>query len=152
MLTATKRFTFCYGHHLPNYVGKCAQLHGHNAALEVTVKGLPIDGANRKLCQKYPGMVVDFKDLQRIVETEVINPIDHTYIDPEVMGWIPTIENIALWAFWRLLKVFYSNLVKIKISESENSWVQVDYTEEILWKLQERFGKIDATCSDFVGI
>ena len=33
----TKRFTFEACHHLPNYNGKCANVHGHSYKLEVTV-------------------------------------------------------------------------------------------------------------------
>ena len=39
MITVTKQFSFCYGHHLPGYEGKCCEQHGHNSTLEVEVYG-----------------------------------------------------------------------------------------------------------------
>jgi 6-pyruvoyltetrahydropterin/6-carboxytetrahydropterin synthase len=91
MLTVTKEFHFEYGHSLPNYDGPCCRLHGHSGKLFVEVAG----GIETKTENKYPGMVIDFSTLKRIVEEEVISKLDHMYLN-DLMEF-PTAENITLW-------------------------------------------------------
>lgn len=72
----TKQFTFETGHALYGYDGKCRNVHGHSYKLSVTVIGSPsIDTADVKL-----GMVIDFGDLKKIVEEEVVDPFDHATV------------------------------------------------------------------------
>ncbi len=72
----TKQFSFEAGHALHGYDGKCKNLHGHSYHLFVTVIGTPIvDSTNVKF-----GMVIDFGDLKRIVNDEIVDVFDHTMI------------------------------------------------------------------------
>jgi len=72
----TKQFSFEAGHALYGYDGKCKNLHGHSYHLFVTVIGEPIiDNANVKF-----GMVIDFGDLKKIVNKEIIDVFDHSMI------------------------------------------------------------------------
>ncbi len=72
----TKQFTFEAGHALFGYDGKCKNLHGHSYQLHVTVIGEPIsDSSNVK-----HGMVIDFGDLKKIVNQEIIDVFDHSMI------------------------------------------------------------------------
>ena len=72
----TKEFTFETGHALYGYDGKCRNVHGHSYKLAVTVIGQPIQGEGEvKL-----GMVIDFGDLKKIVEEEVVDPFDHATV------------------------------------------------------------------------
>lgn len=129
MIMVTKKFNFCYGHRLPGYDGKCSQSHGHNADLEVTVKGTPnydfLGTASR-----YPSMVEDFGRLREVVERETIDLLDHKdlteFFDPNP----PTAEIIALWIWKRLATVYQDELVKVKITEGPNSWVTVTNGKE----------------------
>ena len=60
-------------HALKDYDGLCAHIHGHSYCLEVTVIGKPI-------CQdRHPknGMVMDFNDLKKLVQEEIIERCDH---------------------------------------------------------------------------
>ena len=71
--------------------------HGHNYVLEVTVAGEvdPVDG-----------MIIDLKELKRIIEAEVIEPYDHRFLNREVAPFdrlIPTPENIVQ-EIWRRLE------------------------------------------------
>lgn len=70
MLTICRTFSFAYAHILPEHVGKCKQLHGHNARMDVEVTG-PIHN---------DGMMVDFGVLKRIVEDRVLHKYDHKTI------------------------------------------------------------------------
>ena len=72
----TKQFTFEAGHALYGYDGKCKNLHGHSYKLFVTVAGSPIaDPKNAKY-----GMVIDFGDLKKIVNEEIVDIFDHATV------------------------------------------------------------------------
>ena len=72
----TKQFSFETGHALYGYDGKCKNLHGHSYKLFVTVIGSPIaDPKNVKY-----GMVLDFGDLKKIVNEEIVDVFDHATV------------------------------------------------------------------------
>ncbi len=72
----TKQFTFETGHALYGYDGKCKNVHGHSYTLSVTVIGTPISDTSHV---KY-GMVIDFGDLKRIVNKEIVDIFDHATV------------------------------------------------------------------------
>lgn len=72
----TKQFSFETGHALYGYDGKCKNVHGHSYKLSVTVIGEPIkDQSHVKF-----GMVIDFSDLKKIVNEEVVDVFDHATV------------------------------------------------------------------------
>jgi 6-pyruvoyltetrahydropterin/6-carboxytetrahydropterin synthase len=72
----TKKFNFETGHALYGYDGKCKNVHGHSYKLAVTVSGKPItDNTNPKF-----GMVIDFTDLKKIVNEEIVDIFDHATV------------------------------------------------------------------------
>lgn len=75
-LSISKGFKFEASHQLPNYVGKCANLHGHTYTLQVTVGAdpslVPLDKS---------GILIDFGTLKRIVNEEIINKYDHRHLN-----------------------------------------------------------------------
>ncbi len=75
-IRVTKEFRFEMGHALHHYDGLCKNVHGHSYRLFVTVIGEPItDTTNQKL-----GMVIDFGDLKRVVNREVVDKFDHALV------------------------------------------------------------------------
>jgi 6-pyruvoyltetrahydropterin/6-carboxytetrahydropterin synthase len=63
--------------------------HGHNYVVEVSVAGVP---------DAVTGMVMDLKELKRILTREVVEPYDHRFLNYEVPPFdrvTPTVENIA---------------------------------------------------------
>ena len=121
----TRRLHFSASHrlHSPDYsdaeneeiYGLCNNPlgHGHNYEIEVTVAGEP---------DPKTGMVIDLKDLKKIVQTHVIEKVDHKHFNHQVefmQGIIPTAENIAI-AFWNELKDKFQNceLYEIKLYET----------------------------------
>ena len=77
--------------------GPCYTLHGHNYGLEVTLYG-PVDDRT--------GMVFDLNRLMSLMRGEIINFVDHKYLNEDVPfleGLIPTAENLAI-AFWDRLQ------------------------------------------------
>jgi 6-pyruvoyltetrahydropterin/6-carboxytetrahydropterin synthase len=87
-----KEFTFDAAHKLENYEGKCANLHGHTYRLQVFVKG-PV---------QENGLVLDFVDLKRIVKENVLDKLDHKFIN-DVLKKQSSAENISIW-IWDQLK------------------------------------------------
>src|SRR5262245_38406810 len=71
--------------------------HGHNYVLEVTLEGEP-DAAT--------GLVFDLRELKEIMNREVVDPMDHRFLNYEVPPFdrvVPTTENLAI-EIWRRLE------------------------------------------------
>ncbi len=75
-IRVTKEFRFEMGHALHGYDGLCKNIHGHSYRLFVTVIGTPITEENNKK----QGMVIDFGDLKRIVNNEIVDKFDHALV------------------------------------------------------------------------
>ena len=102
MHRVSREITFCYGHRLLNYEGKCRHLHGHNGRAVITLEADKLDER---------GMVVYFSELKRVVASWVDQNLDHQMLlhrdDPAlpylrllgepvyVLDVNPTAENIA---------------------------------------------------------
>ena len=72
----TKEFSFESAHALDGYDGLCREIHGHSYRLFVTIKGEPsCDDDDPKL-----GMVMDFGELKRIVNSEIVDRLDHSFV------------------------------------------------------------------------
>ena len=129
-VTIVRRATFAAAHVLRRddwdearnhrVFGACAGDHGHNYVLEVAVEGETDPGT---------GMVVNLKELDRVMREAVIDDVDHRHLNRDVEwlhGVIPTAENLAL-AFWARLSVALPNggLKRVRLVESENNSVEV---------------------------
>jgi 6-pyruvoyltetrahydropterin/6-carboxytetrahydropterin synthase len=109
--------------------GKCARVngHGHNYHLEVTVKG-EIDPRT--------GMLADLVAVQQAIETHVVEPFDHTFLNKDIPYFgqvVPTAENIAVHIRDLLqepIRETGATLHKVKLIESPNNSCEVYCTEE----------------------
>lgn len=72
----TRSFSFEMAHFLPGYDGPCSHVHGHSFKLYVTVSGQPF----QKPENPKDGMIMDFHDLKKIVEHEIVNKYDHALL------------------------------------------------------------------------
>jgi 6-pyruvoyl-tetrahydropterin synthase len=89
VIRLTKEFSFEASHALQGYDGKCSNIHGHSYRLFVTVVGKPInDPLNPK-----NGMVMDFSDLKKVVNQQIISPLDHSIILPYNSKLLPAIQQ-----------------------------------------------------------
>ena len=126
----TRRATFSAAHILyrPEWdearndavFGACVRDHGHNYVVEVTVAG-PVDPET--------GMVANLKDVDAVIQRELIESVDHRHLNRDVdflRGVIPTAENVAL-AAWRRLAPHLApaRLVRLRLQESENNAAEV---------------------------
>src|SRR5690242_4320626 len=126
MFSVTREITFCYGHRLLEYSGKCRHLHGHNGRAVITLEAVNLDQL---------GMVVDFSRLKHVVGNWIDETLDHKMLlhkdDPVlpflrergepvfVMDVNPTAEHIA-----KLIFEFTASqgfpVVEVKLWETES--------------------------------
>lgn len=117
MLTVTKTFEFCASHSLPEYLGPCRNIHGHNYTLEIEISEL-FNDKTANFDRKYDGMVVDFSDLKRYVDLHITTVLDHKHLNDIDGLKIPTAENIVLWIIDRLLPIFDNSLSRVRLYET----------------------------------
>jgi 6-pyruvoyltetrahydropterin/6-carboxytetrahydropterin synthase len=126
----SRRETFNAAHQLHNprlsddenrrLFGKCANVHGHNYALDVVIAG-KIDQAS--------GYVVDLKRLSEVICQQIIQDVDHRNLNTDVpwlKGLIPTAENLAV-AFWERLRreLPEGSLRSVRVCETDKNWAEV---------------------------
>lgn len=141
IIRLTKAFTFETAHALHGYDGKCKNIHGHSYKLFVTVKGKP----SEDLDDVKLGMVMDFGDLKKIVNKEIVHIFDHAILLNEnsphkILGekllveghtvvftdYQPSAENMILWIVEKIKPLLPENieLVALKLHETENSYAE----------------------------
>ncbi len=76
IIRLTKIFDFEMAHALYNYNGLCKHIHGHSYKLHVTIKGLP----KNKTSAPDDGLLIDFKELKKIVNEEIVYRLDHALV------------------------------------------------------------------------
>ncbi len=136
----TKAYKFDTAHSLPGHDGLCKNIHGHSYELLVTLIGEPITDPQSP---KY-GMVIDFKDLKRIIKGLIVDEIDHSIIlrndAPEsllremkknfdrilLVDYQPTSENMILDFAERIQKALPGNvkLHHLKLWETVTSYTE----------------------------
>lgn len=76
IIKITKQFSFEMAHALRNYDGLCRNIHGHSYKMDITLAGQPLHDEN----SPKNGMVMDFGDLKRLVNEEIISLLDHALV------------------------------------------------------------------------
>ena len=119
----TKVFSFCAAHQYGNekwteqenwdVFGKDTRVHGHNYTLHVTVTG-----------QVNPdsGFLVDLGHLKKIVNTHVVDVLDHSQIEKDI-EWFkdkqPSSEVLVVWIWDQIVKDFKeAKLHRIRLVET----------------------------------
>ncbi len=133
MLSVTKEFRFEAAHSISNHEGMCRNIHGHSYVLEVSVSGNRSSKSN---------MVIDFKDLRRVIEQQVIKEYDHALLlkrnDVNLVMmknsltrivWFeeePTAESMLLDVVRRIQPVLPEQvkLSRLKLRETETSFAE----------------------------
>ena len=125
MYTLKVEGAFEAAHHINDYPGKCARLHGHNWVVEAVVKGRELDEL---------GMLVDFKDIKQTLK-DTLERFDHRYLNelaPFKDGVNPTAENLARIIFEELAgnEIFKRDSVLVAITVFESPKSSVTYTKD----------------------
>lgn len=137
-IRVTKEFKFEMAHALPGHDGPCKNIHGHSYQLSVTLKGKPIDdAANPK-----NGMVVDFSDIKKLVNDEIIFLFDHSLVlnenTPEILiaglqqhklllvDFQPTCENLLILFVKKLKSALPSSMLlhHLLLRETHTSYAE----------------------------
>jgi 6-pyruvoyltetrahydropterin/6-carboxytetrahydropterin synthase len=104
--------------------GACFRGHGHNYALEATVRG-PVD---------VDGMVMDAAVLELAMQTAVVDLVDHRDLSrdvPALAGLVTTGEQLAA-AFYRMIarELPPGRLVRVAVVETENNRFEYETSGE----------------------
>src|SRR5271169_3493589 len=98
--------------------------HGHNYIVEVTLEGEP---------DPVTGMIMDLKQLKEILDREIVEPMDHRFLNYEVPPFdsvVPTAENVAQ-EIWRRLDRSLAGqsagkLRRVRLYETADLYVDVE--------------------------
>ena len=139
-IRVTREFRFEMAHSLRNYDGPCKNIHGHSYKLYVTVIGKPSEDSS----DPKNGMVIDFSDLKKIIDENVIDYFDHSVIisseagNPElkkisemfdkfyIVDYQPTCENLVN-QIARIIKEKLPEKIKlfsVRLRETANSYAE----------------------------
>lgn len=96
--------------------------HGHNYVVEVTLEGEP---------DPVTGMILDLKELKDIMDQEIVQPMDHRFLNHEVEPFaavVPTAPNLAR-EIWRRMEARLNGrngrLAKVRLFETRDLYVDV---------------------------
>ena len=142
-IRVTKEFRFEMAHALFGHDGPCKNIHGHSYQLAVTLMGVPIQNKDNPKA----GMVVDFSDIKKLVNEEIVFPFDHSLVlnidTPSsrysglaeqkliLLEFQPTCENLLI-HFTKILKrilppqVVIHHLLLRETSTSFAEWYSTD--------------------------
>ncbi|MFI3267094.1 MAG: 6-carboxytetrahydropterin synthase [Rikenellaceae bacterium] len=137
----TKEFSFEMAHALEGYDGACKHIHGHSYRMFITVIGSPVEDETNP---KY-GMVMDFGQLKKMVNSLIVDRYDHTlvlrykkekkafldsivneYEKVEIVDYQPTCENMICY-FAELISAALPENVSlhhIKLHETATSYAE----------------------------
>ena len=100
--------------------GRATARHGHNYRLEVTLRGQP---------DPLTGMVIDLKQLQEVLDAEIMARFDHRDLNADTPYFekeVPTPENFARVIHRLLLAALPEDMLdRIRLEQSSNLWVEV---------------------------
>ncbi|MDW8105669.1 MAG: 6-carboxytetrahydropterin synthase [Armatimonadota bacterium] len=133
MVYLTRAYQFSASHRLYNpalseeenqqLFGKCSHPygHGHDYRLEITVRGEP---------DPITGMVVNLSELDALVQREVLEPLDHRFLNEEVAEFqhtIPTTEHLVQFIYQRLAPHLSgrARLYRVRLYETPRSYFEV---------------------------
>jgi 6-pyruvoyltetrahydropterin/6-carboxytetrahydropterin synthase len=100
--------------------GRKADRHGHNYRLEVTLRGEP---------DPLTGMVIDLKELQDVLDREVMARFDHRDLNADTPYFDkqpPTPENLVCVIQRILLSALPPGLLdRLRLHEDADTWVEL---------------------------
>lgn len=138
MITIAKDFIWQMSHRLTFHKGLCKNIHGHSYKLRIYLTG--------ELDEN--GMIIDFYDLQKIVEPFLMGVLDHAFLcskgDIEVIEFLKknewrhyimdkttTCENMCSLFIDEFKEDFAKipnlHAFKIRVYETEDAFAELDY-------------------------
>lgn len=138
MIRLTKIFHFEMAHALLGYPGDCRNIHGHSYELHVSVTS----GNSGNEYIPAGGIIVDFKELKKIVNTTIIEKFDHRLVlsvqyikkkapapSPEntfILDAEPTAENLLIFIQKSISAALPAGikLAALKLYETKDSYAE----------------------------
>lgn len=126
-VSVCKRFEISYAHYLQEYNGKCKNIHGHNAIIELKFsESLSVFS----FTENDIGMVIDFGEIKNTIEKMIKENLDHNFLNeiPFFNDKRPTAENMCIYIQDLVLSYFpeYSKLLtSIKVWEDRDSYAEI---------------------------
>jgi 6-pyruvoyltetrahydropterin/6-carboxytetrahydropterin synthase len=122
MYELTVQRGFSAAHHLRDYEGACARMHGHNYRVEITVAGpQPLQN----------GMLLDFGELKTLCDA-VLDEMDHQCLNdlPQFQSPNVTAENIASYVYHAIAeKLPFAGIKMARVRLWESDLSSVTYWE-----------------------
>lgn len=133
MLSVTKIFRFEAAHAISGYHGACREIHGHSYELHVTLTANHLNEQD---------MLVDFKDIKRMVEAGVIKELDHALLLKHnqinlsatqnlvsKICWLegePTVEYLLQYIHQKIQDLFTGDihLLRLRLYETNTSYAE----------------------------
>ncbi len=115
---------FSSAHHLRGYQGPCHEVHGHNWAVEVFLRGTRTDAI---------GMLMDFGKIKAAVR-EALQALDHKDLNclPAFVRVNPTSENLAKYLYIVLANAFRHEPCRVqRVLVSESPGTSACYWEDV---------------------
>lgn len=129
MITISKTFEWDMGHRVTNHVSECKNLHGHRYKMIVEISGSmnSVRGASNE------GMIVDFADFKKSVESNVVTVMDHSFMfwendqlmrfiadQNKTLKWnsvpfVPTAECIAQYCAEKIMNALKNDFLGIEL-------------------------------------
>jgi 6-pyruvoyltetrahydropterin/6-carboxytetrahydropterin synthase len=118
----TKAYKFDMAHALPGHDGLCSNIHGHSYELLVTLIGEPINDPS----SPKNGMVIDFKDLKRIIKQLIVDELDHSLV----------LRNDTPAPLLEQMRANYNRLVLVDYQPTSENMI-IDFARRIKKELPE---------------
>ena len=137
MNSVTRRFTFSYGHRLPNHKGGCRNIHGHNGVLEVTITANPLAPTSLNK----DGFIIDFSEMKERINEWILRYWDHALLlhekDPLVNFLVqysegPWTPKIVVLPDPPTAEV----MVKMAYEDMNKIFPEYDVTRVVLWETE----------------
>lgn len=116
MFTISRQFSFCYGHRLLNHPGKCANLHGHNAEVNIVLQNQILNAQ---------GMIADFGDIKKSIGNWIETRLDHHLILEDGDPLIDILKDQDILLFSLPTEPTAENLAKLIYEEAEKHGLPV---------------------------
>lgn len=108
IVIVSKTITFEAAHQLPNYIGKCANLHGHTYRVRATISG--------QFDQRTPaGIIVDFGIVKDVLNKAIFNRYDHQNLNDHFE--LPSAETMVHKMFDDVKQELQANELQINLTE-----------------------------------
>lgn len=122
MYILTVKDHFDAAHALVGYPGQCKNVHGHTWDVEVSVRGIDLDGV---------GIVYDFKDLKEDLQY-ILEAYDHKYLnDVAPFDTInATAENLARVIYEQLEAMLPARIEIVEVSVWESPVAKLTFTRQ----------------------